>query len=237
MTTTPKPAVERKSVSGLEEAEAVVRSLDPVPDPDAKKLFDVRPCIINIKGKDYLPVRARLLWMRHDHGTDWGISTDQSRTDRNDVIMVRAVIRDRTMAINGEKEAYWAFEEALVIATGLAEAPVEGKFPALMKAETAAIGRALAHAGYGTEWVEDEDDVVDSPVSGGTADVPIMLFRSMPEDPFLLEQQMREDLNLIAASGTMAHVIAWRAWYSIAPKEVRDSVRPMYEAIMASKLS
>lgn len=110
--------------------------------------FDPTPHLIELRGKKYLEVKWRLLWLRQEH-PDWSITTDL--VDTGDPIIMRAVVADAA---------------GHPIATGYAEYPRGRQFPAIMKAETAAIGRALAHAGFGTQFGGQdvqEADVVDAP--------------------------------------------------------------------------
>lgn len=135
--------------------------------------------LLNLRGRDYLEVKYRLVWFREEHPS-WSIETDFiSFADK--AACAKAVIRD---------------DQGKIISTSH-KLETERSFPDFMeKAETGAIGRALALIGYGTQFCADELDegkrIVDSPVEpltqrevpsldenaaiaadlGGTADTP-----------------------------------------------------------------
>jgi hypothetical protein len=106
---------------------------------------------MTVKGKDYLEVKYRLVWFREDHPT-WSIETNYVWTHDNSAL-ARAVIKD---------------EAGRVIATSHKAEHQDGFPDFLEKAETGAIGRALALIGYGTQFCADELDegerIVDSPI-------------------------------------------------------------------------
>lgn len=115
--------------------------------------FNPKNHLIQLKGKDYLQVQWRLVWFREDH-PDWCIDTDLINYDPEAKHAIfKAVISDETGA---RKSA----------ATGSESARDFGDY--IEKAETKAIGRALAILGYGTQFVGDELDegerIVDAPV-------------------------------------------------------------------------
>ena len=107
--------------------------------------------LLNLRGKQYLEVKFRLVWFREDH-PDWSIETELiSVTDVS--AYARATIRD---------------EKGRIIATSHKFESIQGFPDFIEKAETGAIGRALALIGYGTQFCADELDegkrIVDAPV-------------------------------------------------------------------------
>lgn len=119
--------------------------------------FNAKKHLIQLKGKWYLETKHRIQWFREDHPRGC-ISTELVSTDP---IIVKATI------YNGE---------GAVLATAHAGAVDKGNAVwsgrGVEKSETAAIGRALAHAGYGTQFVEDDEAesgfLADSPVGRST---------------------------------------------------------------------
>lgn len=107
--------------------------------------------IIQLKGKDYLQVAQRLVWFREEH-PDWTITTEAVALDDKHAIF-KAWIQDtsgRTIATAHKREDQAHFGDCME------------------KAETGAIGRALAYCGYGTQFCADELDeaerIVDAPI-------------------------------------------------------------------------
>lgn len=115
--------------------------------------------LLNLRGKEYLEVKYRLVWFREDHA-DWAIETELlSVTDQS--AYARATVKD---------------QEGRVIATSHKFETKQGFPDFIEKAETGAIGRALALIGYGTQFCADELDegsrIVDAPVSRKVAPKP-----------------------------------------------------------------
>lgn len=112
--------------------------------------FDPKKHLIQLKGKWYLETKWRLMWMRDEH-PDWRVGTEIVSLDPP---LVKAAVYDA---------------DGATVATGHGGANDKGNAVwsgrAVEKAETAALGRALAHAGYGTQWLEsDANHLADSPV-------------------------------------------------------------------------
>lgn len=114
-------------------------------------MFNVTEHLIKLKDKDYLQVMWRLVWFREEK-KNWNIDTQLVRLEDNQAIFV-AKISDE----NGVQKA-----------SGYGSESVKDFKDYIEKAETKAIGRALAALGYGTQFAPDLDEgerVVDSPVT------------------------------------------------------------------------
>jgi hypothetical protein len=104
----------------------------------------------DLKGKDYIQVAWRIVWMREEH-PDWSIETEFVYQDAQSAL-AKATIKDaagRILATSHKEESLKDFP------AGYRE-----------KAETGSIGRALALCGYGTQFAPDLDEgerIVDSP--------------------------------------------------------------------------
>lgn len=119
--------------------------------------FDPHAHLTNIRGNDYLEVKWRIVWFREEHPAEegWGIETEIVKLG-SDHAVCRAEIVD---------------PEGRVVATGTKSETKGGFADFIEKAETGAIGRALALLGYGTQWCAGElaegARIVDSPVQNG----------------------------------------------------------------------
>lgn len=105
--------------------------------------------MIDLRGKQYLEVKYRIVWFREEH-PDWSFETEFVLLDESSAI-AKAVIKDA---------------QGRIIATAHKREDTKGFADFHEKAETGAIGRALALLGYGTAnaiELEEGDRVVDSP--------------------------------------------------------------------------
>lgn len=99
---------------------------------------------------DYLPVAPRIAWFRREH-PDWSIITKTEELANKGVVM-KAIIR------NSDKR---------IIATARKKETEIGFPDYIEKAETGAVGRALAMCGYGTLQAPEFDEgerIADSPI-------------------------------------------------------------------------
>jgi hypothetical protein len=121
-------------------------------------MFNPEQHLMRVKGgAQYLEVKWRLVWFREEH-PDWGIDTKALVLDLDKGIAVfQAHLRD---------------EQGNLISTGTKMETARDFGDFMEKAETGAIGRALAVAGYGTQFTGVElaegQRIVDAPVGSGS---------------------------------------------------------------------
>jgi hypothetical protein len=114
--------------------------------------FDPVKHITKVSGRDYLEVKWRLVWLRSLH-PDAQIETELTHHERN-----TAIFRAKVTLPSGASATGWGSEATDDFADYLE------------KAETKALGRALAALGFGTQFCQDYDfgaerqRVVDSPI-------------------------------------------------------------------------
>ena len=112
--------------------------------------FNPQEHLMDLKGKKYLQVMWRLVWFRQDK-PNWCIDTKLEQLTDN-----HAVFSAKILDENGMQKA-----------SGYGSESVKDFRDFIEKAETKAIGRALAMLGYGTQFAPELDEgerIVDSPV-------------------------------------------------------------------------
>ncbi len=120
--------------------------------------FDPRQHLIQLKGKDYLPVAARLVWL-NEEAERFTIRTEILRLEDTHAVV------QATVTVSGKDE------KVVKTATALKREDKTHFQDFLEKAETGAVGRALGMLGYGTQFAPEFDEtndkgesrVVDSP--------------------------------------------------------------------------
>ena len=132
--------------------------------------------------KDYLPVQWRLVWFRQEcpQGT---IETEELEYDTGKECSIEAFVwnseKRRSEKIVKTAKGYARYRAVVTDgkggrATGTKSESCASFSDYIEKAETGAIGRALAALGYGTQFapeLNEEHRIVDSPVERGTAPV------------------------------------------------------------------
>lgn len=113
-------------------------------------MFNPNEHLMPLKGKEYLQVMWRLVWFREEKPL-WGIDTKlEHLTDDH------AVFSAKILDENGIQKS-----------AGYGSESVKDFHDFIEKAETKAVGRALAMLGYGTQFapeLDEEQRIVDSPV-------------------------------------------------------------------------
>jgi hypothetical protein len=129
--------------------------------------------------KDYLPVQWRLVWFRDQcpHGT---IETEMLHLDLDrdteEEMFVWNSEKRRSEKVIKQAKGFVIFKATVKdgkggIATGTKSEKAASFLDYIEKAETGAIGRALAALGYGTQFAPELDEqhrIVDSPVERNT---------------------------------------------------------------------
>lgn len=119
---------------------------------EKKMEFDATAHLTDIKGKQYLEAKWRLVWFREVH-PNWSIETEIVERIAGGALM-RATVKD---------------ENGKVMAQAHKMETKAGFADYLEKAETGAIARALAMCGFGTQFAEEFEEgterIADAPVA------------------------------------------------------------------------
>lgn len=186
--------------------------------------FDPKPYLIKLQNKDYLPVQARVLWLRTEH-PDAAISTLLKEHDYEQgfalfearISLEHSPIADGMIPIKG-------------FASGWGSETRTDFRDYIEKAETKAVGRALANLGFGTQFCNDLDEgerqgekrVVDAPQPRQEKPVARVAPRR--------EQQTQKQLDALQAAviscrnaGAWADTAAELAWFQAYwPNAIRE---------------
>ena len=127
--------------------------------------------LLNLKGKEYLQVAHRLVWFRETYPT--------------------GVLKTAMIALSGEgKDEYAVFKTEvfidsdrgpMMVASAHKKETRGGFDDFIEKAETGSIGRALALAGFGTQFTADELDEKDR-----LADAPVEVISKGSDTPAIV---------------------------------------------------
>lgn len=120
----------------------------------ANTTFDPGQHLTKIKGQDYLEVKWRIAWLRAEH-PDAVLTTELHSHDSG-----RAIFSAHVQVPDGGSATGWGSET------------VDSFENYIEKAETKAIGRALAAVGFGTQFCDDFND------TGAIADAPVNFNRT-----------------------------------------------------------
>lgn len=143
----------------------------------SQQKFDPAQHLTSIKGQEYLEVKWRLAWLRSEH-PDAVLSTQLVTHDGD-----RAIFSAQVSLPDGGSATGWGSETAMSF----------GNY--IEKAETKAIGRALAALGFGTQFCQDFDD---GPETGVLADAPVQFSRPRQQPE---QRRMANDAMTAAQKG------------------------------------
>ena len=144
-------------------------------DATPRTPFDAGKYITKVSGRDYLEVKWRLVWLRTEH-PEATIETELMQHERDSAIFRARVEIEHSPGV-------------LASATGWGSETAADFGDYIEKAETKALGRALAALGFGTQFCEDFDfgaargRVVDSPID----------IRGAREQPYSVRGAAREE--------------------------------------------
>lgn len=117
----------------------------------AEPPFDPSRHMTRVDGREYLPVKARIAWLRDEY-PDSHIETDLHSHHGDEAVFRCRITRISPTGTEVGKATGWGSE-------------TKGDHrDYLEKAETKSIGRALAALGYGTQFVDDHDETPGQPV-------------------------------------------------------------------------
>lgn len=131
-------------------------------NPDISRVFDPGRYLTSIKGQEYLEVKWRIAWLRAEHPA--AVLTTELYSHENGRAIFSAHVSFDTPA-----DADGVIGSCT--ATGWGSEHVDNFANYIEKAETKAIGRALAHAGFGTQFAGPDIDG-ETPVASSGGYVP-----------------------------------------------------------------
>jgi uncharacterized protein YbdZ (MbtH family) len=128
--------------------------------PKSEEAFDPTQYLSNFDGRDYLEVKWRVMWLRHEHP--------------------EALMTTEAVQLN-EEGGFALFRAEVEIpgggkATGWGSETVRDFHDYIEAAETKALGRALAALGYGTQFCRDFDFAANArPGTNQVVDAPVRM--------------------------------------------------------------
>lgn len=184
-----------------------------------QKSFDASKYLTKLQGRDYLEVKWRLLWLRTEHP---------------DAVVDTELVLPQSQLTGKDDDSFALFKATVSIpgggsATGWGSETAKDFRDYIEKAETKALGRALAALGFGTQFCEDFDFAthdnghsVDSPIDSprrrsAAASAPRVMSSSTPQ-----------------SSGSLATPAQVRAIYTIARDQYAMSESQVDEKSVAS---
>ena len=218
-------------------------------------MFDPHEHLTQLKGKDYLEVKWRLVWFRDEYGALGWIETELEQLDRDKGF---ALFRAEVGCLN-EHNTNLDLGQQILMATAHGS-ETRGDFgDYIEKAETKAVGRALAMAGFGTQFTEEESEldglrgerIVDAPVAAKGRGRPrkapsvtpagkasIAAPKSPPAKGPALRQQLNALLTGLGERGVLSQEQAAQEVqerYNTTPDKLTDEQRAAYRDVLEER--
>ena len=124
--------------------------------------------ILDLKGKPYLQVAYRVVWFREDHPMGRIETKIIESSEKQTIVMATIISESGIVLANAHKTEHSAHF-----------------LDHLEKAETGAIGRALALCGYGTQFepeMDEGDRIVDSPMPPANKPNMEVIYSELPHE-------------------------------------------------------
>jgi hypothetical protein len=156
--------------------------------------FDPKQHLMNIKGKDYLPVAGRLLWLSHD-APRYSIQPKVLKLEDTYAIVCSTVI---------------IFDDAGTAIRSATATKREDKthFPDFLeKAETGSIGRALGMLGFGTQYAEEFNETNTLPTTPPPKGEPRVVDAPQPKRTEVQALSKNNDQQLHASNNVETDII------------------------------
>ncbi len=173
--------------------------------------FDPSKYLRKLGSKDYLEVKWRLLWLRTEH-PDAVMRTELARLEDGFALFKAHV------AIPGGGEA-----------TGWGSETRQDFFDFIEKAETKALGRALAALGYGTQFCEDFDFAAGSAGNAHVVDSPVEVSNQANNG----SSQLARPIPVSQTSGSLATPAQLKLIYLTATRDLQISEEALEEKCQA----
>lgn len=172
--------------------------------------FNPAEHLIKLKGKDYLEVKWRLVWFREEH-PDWAITTLMTDHDKeNKHCIFKATIADET---------------GRVVSQGTGSESIKDFTDYIEKAETKAVGRALAMMGYGTQFapeLEEGERIVDAPVESKERLQLLKAIAAMGVDPRKLDASCKRKFGAVLKELTTEQLVDVKAMLTVGTDESKE---------------
>lgn len=173
-------------------------------EKSGERHFDPSRYLRKLGGKEYLEVKWRLLWLRTEH-PDAVMQTELAKLEDG-----FALFKAHVSIPGGGESTGWGSETR------------QDFFDFIEKAETKALGRALAALGYGTQFCEDFDFTAGSAGNSHVVDAPV-------DSPANGAGQLARPTPISQVNGSLATPAQLKLIYLTATRDLQISEEALEE--------